>query len=295
LRAGGVEFAVGAADGLVETGTGAALAQADAALARAEASGGLAVGGSAGLAADLAGARAWRTQIAAALAAGRTRLGEYPMLARDGGLIHLECPLRVQFEAHGEFHAAAHWLPLARRGRLMPEVDHAALGLALLAIARDGRPRAVHVALASVATPGFAAEVARLLRAVPEVAEKLSLECTEPARPADLRAWADAAALWRRHGVRLGVEHAGASPQQLLRLQDAAIHYVKVDVRHLRGVASAEAVHAYAQSLVALIHGLGLKALAEGVDDPADLAALWSLGFDGATGPAVMPPEPDPD
>ena len=47
--------------------------------------------------------------------------------------------------------------------------------------------------------------------------------------------------------------------------------------------------------VVALIHGLGLKALAEGVDDPVDLAALWSLGFDGATGPAVMPPEPDPD
>jgi len=145
--------------------------------------------------------------------------------------------------------------------------------------------------LASLATPGFAAEVARLLRATAEVAEKLSLECTEPARPAEWRAWIDAAALWRRQGVRLGVEHAGASPQQLLRLQDAGIHYVKVDARHLRGAATADAVHAYAQSLVALIHGLGLLALAGGVDDVADLTALWALGFDGATGPAVTLPE----
>jgi EAL domain-containing protein (putative c-di-GMP-specific phosphodiesterase class I) len=48
-----------------------------------------------------------------------------------------------------------------------------------------------------------------------------------------------------------------------------------------------EAVRGYASSLVALVHGLGLKALAEGIDDPDDLAALWLLGFDGATGRAV--------
>ena len=40
--------------------------------------------------------------------------------------------------------------------------------------------------------------------------------------------------------------------------------------------------------LVTLIHGLGWTALAEGVDDGRDLAALWALGFDGATGRAVV-------
>ena len=291
LRAGGVNFAVGAVDGLFNTGVGAALAQADAALARAEATDGLAVDASDVLAADPTGARAWREQIGAALAGGRTRLGEFPVLNHDGVLIHMECPLRVQVEPQGEFHVASRWLALARRGHLMREVDLAALGLALKAIADDGRPRAVHIALASVAVPGFAAEVARLLRATPEVAEKLSLECTEPARPAELRAWTDAAALWRCRGVRLGVEHAGASPQQLLRLQCAGIHYVKVDARHLRGVPGNGAVRAYAQSLVALVHGLGLTVLAEGVDDAADLSALWALGFDGATGAAITLPQ----
>jgi hypothetical protein len=36
-----------------------------------------------------------------------------------------------------------------------------------------------------------------------------------------------------------------------------------------------------------LIHGLGWKALAEGVDDPRDGLALWTAGFDGVTGRAV--------
>ena len=36
-------------------------------------------------------------------------------------------------------------------------------------------------------------------------------------------------------------------------------------------------------------HGLNWEVVASGVDDEADLAALWSLGFDAATGPAVRP------
>jgi len=287
LRAGGCEVVVGAADGLIGIAAGAALAEADAALARAEVGNGLAVEGRAGLAADPAGARAWREQISAALAAGRARLGEYPVLTHAGGLVHLECPLRLQIDAEGEFLPAAHWLALARRSRLMPEVDRAALELALQATARDGRPRAVHVAVASLAAPGFADEVARCLRAQPEAARRLSLEWPEPVRPVDARAWAATAALWRSTGVRLGVQHAGAQPQQLPRLQGVGIDYVKVDTRHLRGLGTEASVQAHAQSLLALIHGLGLVALAEGVDDAADLAALWALGFDGATGPAV--------
>ena len=290
LRAPGAEGVVGATDSLSGVAVGAALAEADAALARAEAGGGLAVDGRAGLAADPAGARVWRAQIAAALAAGRTRLGEFPVLAPDGGLIHLECPLRVQLEEGGEFQPAARWLALARRSRLMPEVDLAALDLALQAIAADGRPRAVHVSLVSATLPGFAAEVARCLQAAPDAARLLSLEWADAARPADLRALAEAAALWHRYGARVGAEHAGAAAQQLPRLQDAGVDYVKVDARHVRDVAGDEAVRAYARSLVALIHGLGLEALAEGVADAGDLGALWALGFDGATGPAVRLP-----
>jgi EAL domain-containing protein (putative c-di-GMP-specific phosphodiesterase class I) len=48
-------------------------------------------------------------------------------------------------------------------------------------------------------------------------------------------------------------------------------------------------VHGYAQSLVALIHGLGLVALAEGIDDERDMETLWAVGFDGLSGPALQP------
>ncbi len=295
LRNGGADVVVGGADGLLGVGSSAALAAADIALARAEA---VKDGGADEDAAVTVetlttedfrmGARAWREQIAASLGEGRTRLAEYRVIDRDGRTLHLECPLRMQLHLGGEFQAAGRWLALAQRSRLMPEVDLVALDLALQAIAQDGQPRAVHAASASLQSAIFVAEVTRRLLAHPAEARRLSIERVEGPRPSDARApLARAAAVWRPLGVRLGVEHAGAMPQALPGLREAGIDYVKVAARHLRGLSVDATVRGYAHSLVALIHGLGLEALAEGVDDARDLAALWALGFDGATGPAV--------
>lgn len=294
LRNGGGEVVVAGADGLHDVSAGAALAAADHALARAEA--GVEAGSepdtSGGIdslrAADTGGARAWREQIAAALGEGRAELAEYRVVDAGGRTLHLECPLRVQLHQGGDFESAGRWLSLARRSRLMPQVDLLALELALGATAADGLRRAVHASSVSLQSGSFVAEVMRRLQAAPAAAQRLSIEFVEGPRPADGRALlARAAATWRPLGVRLGVEHAGASPHELPGLQDVGIAYIKVAARHLRGIAADAAVRGYAQSLVALIHGLGLQAVAEGMDGADDLAALWGLGFDGATGPGV--------
>lgn len=288
-RMGGAEFALGGVDGLRGVASGAALAAADAALARSEAEGGRVVESLDAQAHAVMGERAWRDQIALALDEGRVMLVEYPVLDAKGELIHLECPLRVQMGVGGPFQTAQRWLALAQRSRLMPRVDLRALDLALAATARDGRPRCVHVAQASLAEPGFAGEMLQRLAAAPGAAKRLYIECVESARPASEEGFKDAAAAWRHLGARVGVEHAGSSPQTLARWHAAGIDYVKIDARHLRGLAKDAAAHAYAGGLVALIHSLGLSALAEGVDDSGDLAAVWALGFDGATGPALNP------
>jgi len=291
LRTGAAEVAVGGVDGVHDSDASAALAAADAALARAEAGAetevGLVVEEMQPTPASVpAGARAWREQIGAALAEGRTQLAERPVLDRAGHLLHLECPLRVQLGTDGGFQAAEHWLALARRSRLMPEVDLAAIGLALRAIAQDGRPRAVHASTVSLATPGFTAEVALRLASAPAAARQLAIECTEGLRPAPgLSALAAAAAAWRPLSVRIGVEYGTATAQLLPELHAAGVDYVKLDARHLLGVAGDSAVQGYAQSLVLLIHSLGMKALAIGMADAADIEALWAISFDGVAAP----------
>ena len=283
----GAQVCVAASDGMLYPSADAALAAALPGLALAEAAGGLHVaqGGLAGSA--VANLAAWQSQISSALAERRTQIGEYPVLDPQGQLIHLECPLRLQLDPHGPYQPAAKWLALARRCGLSPQVDAAAIGLALIAIAGDGKPRAVNVELTSLAATGFVDEVARQLAAQPQAAQRLWVEWVEAGNQGDWDAAAQATLQWGHHGVHIGVEHAGGSPEQLARLRDLGLDYVKVDARHLRGAATDSHVRAYGKSLAGLIRLLGLKALAEGVESSADLAVLWQLGFDGATGQAL--------
>lgn len=287
LHAGGAQIVVGGVDGLVAVAAGTALAQADAALAQAESDTGIAVQDSASSVADPAGARTWREQIAQALVDGRVRLAEEAVLGSQGQLLHLLCPVHVQLTVGGPFHAAAGWLALARRSRLLPRMDLATLELALQAIAHDGQARAVHLAWLSITAPGFVADVALSLASAPQAARLLQIEWGDDIGEVDQSVCTEAATLWRPWGVQLGVQHAGALAQELAHLGALGLQYVRFEGRHVRGVASDPAVHAYAQSLVALVHGQGLRALAAGVDDSQDLQALWALGFDGASGAAV--------
>lgn len=288
--AGGVELVVGGIDGLNGEAASQALAAADQALAQAEAAGPFCAEIHCVAEAEQApiGERAWRARIDEALAEGRASLGEFVVNDREGRLIHLECPLRVQIEVGGPFREARRWLPMASRTRLLPRVDLAALELALIAIERDARPRCVHVSAASLATTGFVGEVQRRLEGAPQACRHLWLEVAEgPSLERALVRLREAGAAWRRHGVRIGIEHAGASMQNLARLAGVGLDHVKIEARFVRGLERDAAVREFAAGLVNLVHGMGLQVIAEGIDAQRDLAVLWTLGFDGATGPAL--------
>lgn len=284
---GGIELAIGGADDLRAGLPGDALAAADLALAQAEAAGPFSIEIHAGGAA-VQGEQAWRTRIAEALQDGRAALGEFPVVAADGRLLHLECPLRLQLDAGGPYREAQRWLAMATRSRLLPRVDLMAIELALLAIDRDGRARCVHVGAASLTTPGFVAEVQQRLQAQPAAARRLLIDVGEGVwLERALPRLGDAAQAWRACGVRLGVEHAGASMHALARLAGVGLDHVRIEARFLRGAAGDPTVHAFAAGLVGLVHGMRLVLVAEGVDDEADLQVLFDAGFDAATGPAV--------
>jgi EAL domain-containing protein (putative c-di-GMP-specific phosphodiesterase class I)/GGDEF domain-containing protein len=288
--AAGAEMVVGGVEGLTASGAGEALAAADVALAEAEARGAFSVEvRHAGADGEVpVGERAWRQRIELALAEGRASLAEYAVKDRAGGLIHLACPLRVQLDPAGPHQAASRWLAMASRGRLLPLVDLAAIELALAATTRDGQPRCVHVSAAALSSPGFVGDVQRRLEAAPAAAPQLWLDIAEgQSLERLLPRLREAGAAWRRHGVHLGLEHAGASLQSLPKVGAIGFGHLKVGARFVRGLAGDAKVREFANLLVALAHGLGWKIIAEAIEDERELAALWDVGFDGATGPAL--------
>jgi EAL domain-containing protein (putative c-di-GMP-specific phosphodiesterase class I) len=230
---------------------------------------------------------ALRRSIVDALRAGHARLGEFPVLDRQGQLLHLECPMRLQLASDGGFLPAEDWLAVASRYRLMTQIDLAGLELALAACAADGQGRCIHVAAESLATAGFVSAVRSRLEANPDAASRLWIEIAEVSferLPPRLR---NAGTVWRRCGARVGIEHAGAALRSLVRLGELDLDYVKVDAAFVHGLAGDAEQRERARGLVAFVHEFGARVIAEGVDDDDDLMALWRLGFDGATGHAA--------
>lgn len=283
---GSVVVHVGAVELRRGTPLGTLLAQADLALARAEARGafGVEVMGL-GAAPAAAGERAWRAQLLGALEVDRCRLVNFALVDRHDSLVHLECPLRLQLEAGGPFEVAARWLPMAVRNRLTPAVDLRAVALALDGIAADGRARAVNVAPASLVDGGFAPHLRHLLQERPQPARSLSIEVAEAAAVDHFELLQDAARLLRPLGVRVGLEHAGQRLHRIERLYELGLDYIKLDASVCAGVAGSEAAQDFVRSTVALLHALSMQVHAEGVNDAGDAAALWACGIDGITGP----------
>ena len=56
----------------------------------------------------------------------------------------------------------------------------------------------------------------------------------------------------------------------------------------MRGIDSNPGNVAFLKGLSSIAHGIGLQVLAEGVASQAEFETLRKLGFDGATGPAVV-------
>jgi EAL domain-containing protein (putative c-di-GMP-specific phosphodiesterase class I)/GGDEF domain-containing protein len=282
-----VQVHVGAVELQRGAGASALMAQADLALARAEARGPFAVevlGG--GQAEHLGqGERAWRSQVLAAIEGRRGRLVHFPVIGRREELVHLECPLRLQLEVGGDFEPAVRWLPLVVRHRLTATVDSQAVGLALDAIARDGRARAVNLSPASLADGGFAGHLRGLLQDRPQAAGLLWLEVAESAALERFEELQGLSRLLRPLGVRFGLEHAGARLHRIERLYELGLDYVKFDASVCAGIAQSEAAQEFMRSTAALLHALSVQVHAEGLSDAADVLALWGCGVDAVTGP----------
>jgi len=270
------------------------MAAADAALARAESRGAFSVevGSPQAEPAGAGGEAAWRSQIARALAEGRTRLVSFPLVDAANRLMALECPLRIQLNPAGEFETAARWVPLALRSRLTTAADLHAVTLALQAIRGDTQARCVNLSPASLADSGFAAHVRELLQAWPEAAPQLWLEVAEAAAIDHFTPLQELGRRVRPLGTRLGLEHAGERLGRIERLMELGLDYVKLDASVVSAVGHDAARATFVASTVTLLHGLGMAVYAEGVADADDAQALRDSRIDGITGPWVSAQHP---
>ncbi len=112
----------------------------------------------------------------------------------------------------------------------------------------------------------------------------LILEITESALMVDL-AHAKRALDWlNSRGIGIALDDFGTGYSSLGNLRKLPFTEIKVDQTFVRGLTSKDADAQIVRSTVELGHNLGLKVVAEGVEDRTTLDTLKSLGCDAAQG-----------
>ncbi len=264
------------------------LAAADQALARAEGRGAYSVeidDTGDGL---VLGEDTWRQRITTALRDRSVELVAFPLVDRQGDVVHFECPLRLRIGVDGQLVPAVQWLPMARRASLTAQVDAVAVELALSAILADGIPRSVNVSPASLLDNTFVPRLREILQTKQQAAPGLWLEVAESGAMRHLHLMRELAVQLHVFGSRIGIEHAGEElAQGASGLLEAGLDFAKLDASLLHGIAADPVRATHVAGIVRMLHGIGFKVYGEGIAELADADALWACGIDGVTGPAV--------
>jgi EAL domain-containing protein (putative c-di-GMP-specific phosphodiesterase class I) len=120
----------------------------------------------------------------------------------------------------------------------------------------------------------------------------ITLEVTETELIRDTERAQTSIRALRERGLRVVVDDYGAGHAALGYLYDFHLDGIKIDKRYVKDILNSERAHAIVQSTIQMAHSLGLKVVAEGVEDAQTLQELGRLGCDRAQGYHYARPMP---
>jgi diguanylate cyclase (GGDEF)-like protein/PAS domain S-box-containing protein len=151
---------------------------------------------------------------------------------------------------------------------------------------------AVNISGRQLEAPGFVGEVAEVLRRTGAPAARVTLEITESTLMHDAEEALATLAALKALGVRLAIDDFGTGYSSLSYLQRFPVDVLKIDKSFVDRVARGGSEAALARTVVALGAMLGVRTVAEGVEDPAQREALRAIGCDDGQGYLFARPAP---
>ncbi|NWE69202.1 EAL domain-containing protein, partial [Pseudomonas gingeri] len=91
-------------------------------------------------------------------------------------------------------------------------------------------------------------------------------------------------------GVKLAIDDFGTGYSSLSYLKRFPVDYVKIDQTFIRGLDEGSEDAAITRAIIAMAHSLGLKVVAEGVENPQQLEFLKLHGCDEVQGYLISRP-----
>lgn len=189
------------------------------------------------------------------------------------------------------------FIPTAEEHGLIDGLTHAVL-VAALRQAREWQDGglslqvAVNISMDNLATLDFPDLVVRLADEAGVALSSLVLEVTESRLMKDLRTPLDILTRLRLKRVGLSIDDFGTGHSSLAQLRDLPFDELKLDRSFVNGAYKDASKRAIVEATLVMAHQLGMKTVAEGIEDRADWDFLRELGCDVAQGYFIARPMP---
>jgi diguanylate cyclase (GGDEF)-like protein len=215
---------------------------------------------------------------------------------QDGSIVAVEALVRWRHPSRGLLQPAA-FLPTVeaaglRRPLTRLVLQQAAGDAARWAAAGMPLPVAVNVTVEDLTDPSFADDLERTLHRKRVPPGLLALELTESAALAGTAAVDRTLLRLHDAGVMTALDDFGTGHSSLVRLRHLTVDTIKVDRSFVAGLVTTPADEAIIRATIALAHSLGLRVVAEGIENEATWCALAALGCGYGQGFHLAQPMP---
>ena len=219
--------------------------------------------------------------------------------AHSGQVLGVEALVRWQHPEHGLV-PPGEFIPLAERTGLISPLTHFVLDAALRqcrAWQQTGHELsvAVNVSARSLLDLAFPDQVASLLARWEVPARLLVVEITESTIMADPTHALEVLGRLDATGVQVSIDDFGTGYSSMAHLKALPVHELKVDRSFVSQMTSNTSDAVIVRSTIDLGRNLGLRVVAEGVEDEATWRALDALGCHAIQGYHVSRPVPPDD
>jgi len=136
----------------------------------------------------------------------------------------------------------------------------------------------VNLSARQISASSFPAEVARVLAETGLPASALTVEVNERILVEHAAMVVDRLAELRGLGVRLAIDDFGTGYASLAYLRQLPVDIIKIDPSFVDGLGRDETLALLTRTVVQVGHDLGIQVVAEGIEQPRQLAALREMG-----------------
>lgn len=152
----------------------------------------------------------------------------------------------------------------------------------------------INISGQSIQSDEFFQKLTQLTDEHKNISKRVMFEITESSHIQDLEKAGDFIKKLRDKGFHVALDDFGAGSASFQYLQELEVDYLKIDGKYIRNLLTSQKNYAMIKNLTQMAKDLGIKVVAEFLEDEEQLEALRELGVDYGQGYLLGKPEPKP-